>query len=317
MQLLLTPIVASWALEFLMMNINSAVLLDKIVNFKMGQDFLQRYLILFLVEFKRRRLFLNLGYGSLFDFLTTRLKYNRAQTYLLAAISEACLKDEIIKASFFKEELMLESAIEIYRVISDKRLKITTENKLAIIRLCVGASRNDTLNLIEKYILTLSENCFKSPPDREEIQNKIIKRKRRWTVILTRDLEENLGEVRGRLSHKYPNGIMNEELAQELFCSFLNSDPINKPAGRDQKNRSVINHDKRYIPIHLRRQIWQRGGGRCEFLGSDGLRCNSNWQVELHHIDPFCLGGEHSANNLMLLCKKHNWYEADKIKAFL
>ncbi|MBI3182105.1 MAG: HNH endonuclease [Myxococcales bacterium] len=62
----------------------------------------------------------------------------------------------------------------------------------------------------------------------------------------------------------------------------------------------------RYVPVEVRRQVWQRDAGRCAFVGAGGRRCNSRHRLEIHHLKPFAHGGEATPDNLMLACKRHN-----------
>ncbi|HSG29224.1 MAG TPA: HNH endonuclease signature motif containing protein, partial [Candidatus Krumholzibacterium sp.] len=62
----------------------------------------------------------------------------------------------------------------------------------------------------------------------------------------------------------------------------------------------------RHIPRHIRDEVYSRDGGRCSFVGPDGTRCGSEWNVQIDHIRPFSKGGDHSPENLRLLCAKHN-----------
>jgi hypothetical protein len=66
----------------------------------------------------------------------------------------------------------------------------------------------------------------------------------------------------------------------------------------------------RYLPVAVRREVWERDGGRCAFVGSNGRRCGSRHRLEFHHRKPFAVGGEATAGNLTLRCAQHNQYEA-------
>ena len=59
----------------------------------------------------------------------------------------------------------------------------------------------------------------------------------------------------------------------------------------------------RAIPAAVRRQVWQRDGGRCSYLDRrTGRRCNSRHLIEIDHILPYALGGGADPGNLRLLC---------------
>ena len=62
----------------------------------------------------------------------------------------------------------------------------------------------------------------------------------------------------------------------------------------------------RYVPAHVRREVWKRDGGRCQWPLEGGGICGSTYQVELDHIIPVAKGGPSSAANLRCACKGHN-----------
>jgi hypothetical protein len=69
----------------------------------------------------------------------------------------------------------------------------------------------------------------------------------------------------------------------------------------------------RGFPNALRRFVCERDGGRCAFVSADGHRCESTRQLEIDHIQPVALGGETKPENLRLLCRAHNQYEAERL----
>ena len=63
----------------------------------------------------------------------------------------------------------------------------------------------------------------------------------------------------------------------------------------------------RAIPVAVRRQVWQRDGGRCSYVDPQtGRRCNSRHMIEIDHILPYALGGDADPANLRLLCGAHH-----------
>lgn len=66
----------------------------------------------------------------------------------------------------------------------------------------------------------------------------------------------------------------------------------------------------RHVPASVRRVVWARDGGQCAFVGTEG-RCTARGFLELHHIEPFALGGPTTIDNLQLRCRAHNAYEAE------
>ncbi|MEE8311164.1 MAG: hypothetical protein V3R77_02825, partial [Candidatus Binatia bacterium] len=67
----------------------------------------------------------------------------------------------------------------------------------------------------------------------------------------------------------------------------------------------------RTIPAAIRREVWQRDGGRCTFVDQQGRRCRGTRCMEYHHENPYGKGGQHEAGNIALRCRAHNQYQAD------
>ena len=62
----------------------------------------------------------------------------------------------------------------------------------------------------------------------------------------------------------------------------------------------------RAISAGVRRQVWQRDGGRCRYVDPQtGRRCNSTHLIEIDHIVPHALGGGADPGNLRL-CGPHH-----------
>ena len=66
----------------------------------------------------------------------------------------------------------------------------------------------------------------------------------------------------------------------------------------------------RHIPSAVKRAVWYRDGSQCAFVSADGRRCTECAFLELHHIQPYALGGPPSVGNIALRCRRHNAYEA-------
>ena len=67
----------------------------------------------------------------------------------------------------------------------------------------------------------------------------------------------------------------------------------------------------RHIPASVKRAVWLRDRGQCAFVARSGRRCGEHAFLELHHIQPFAMGGEATVDNISLRCRRHNVYEAE------
>jgi 5-methylcytosine-specific restriction endonuclease McrA len=67
------------------------------------------------------------------------------------------------------------------------------------------------------------------------------------------------------------------------------------------------------IPAHVRREVWERDGGRCTFVLASGEPCGSTHQLELDHIVPRARGGASTVEALRIRCRGHNLAEARRV----
>jgi hypothetical protein len=65
----------------------------------------------------------------------------------------------------------------------------------------------------------------------------------------------------------------------------------------------------RHIPAAVRRAVWRRDGGCCAFVGTE-RRCGERAFLELHHVEPYAVGGAATEENIELRCRAHNMHEA-------
>jgi 5-methylcytosine-specific restriction endonuclease McrA len=86
-----------------------------------------------------------------------------------------------------------------------------------------------------------------------------------------------------------------------------------RPSDRGSEQRNDRRRDRRTraIPAAIRREVWQRDGGRCTFVDQQGRRCRGTRAMEYHHERPYGKGGQHGAGNIALRCRAHNRYQAD------
>jgi hypothetical protein len=76
------------------------------------------------------------------------------------------------------------------------------------------------------------------------------------------------------------------------------------PLGKELSN--VVN--RRIIPTKVKLEVWKRDGGKC-------VKCGSKENLHFDHIIPWSKGGSSTtAENIQLLCGKHNLQKHDKIE---
>jgi hypothetical protein len=93
-----------------------------------------------------------------------------------------------------------------------------------------------------------------------------------------------------------------------------------EPATGREKRRAALGADgavglparSRHIPAEVRDEVHARDGGRCTYVGADGVRCGSRHRLQIDHVTPVGKGGLTTSENLRLLCAAHNHVEAER-----
>ena len=127
---------------------------------------------------------------------------------------------------------------------------------------------------------------------------------------VSRDTYQTLRRVQDLLRHAVPSGdpAVIFERALGLLLDQLERARFAKATRPREAHPGKAG--SRHVPASVKRQVWERDGGRCAFTGGEG-RCTETGFLEYHHIMPFASGGETSVENLELRCRAHNQHEAD------
>jgi hypothetical protein len=137
----------------------------------------------------------------------------------------------------------------------------------------------------------------------------------RLQVTIGGETLEKLRLARDLLRHALPSGddaaLLDRALTALLVdlarTKFAATDSPRRPraaAGPSPGNGS------RHVPAEVKRAVFLRDLGRCAFVSPDGRRCNERAFLEFHHVRPYAAGGEATAANIQLRCRRHNAYEA-------
>lgn len=82
-------------------------------------------------------------------------------------------------------------------------------------------------------------------------------------------------------------------------------------APRKGLEQTDVSPFSRHIPAAVKRLVRKRDGNQCGYVDDRGRRCTARDRLEFHHRRPFGLGGDHSPQNVGLLCRTHNQYLAE------
>jgi hypothetical protein len=126
-------------------------------------------------------------------------------------------------------------------------------------------------------------------------------------------LVDKLEAAKDLLRHQIPDGNLAEVFARAL-TTFIAAATKRKAAVTDRPRKPAepapeapASDD---LPAEVRRQVWERDGAQCAFVGPDGHRCTERGCLEFHHVIPKAAGGPATVSNISMRCRAHNYYEA-------
>ena len=96
--------------------------------------------------------------------------------------------------------------------------------------------------------------------------------------------------------------IIEEAVTEKL--ERLGSKKFSKAnASRKSVEETDTSASTRYIPAAVKRTVSARDGGQCAFVSENGRRCPESNGREFHHQKPYGRGGDHSLENIQLMCR--------------
>jgi hypothetical protein len=137
----------------------------------------------------------------------------------------------------------------------------------------------------------------------------------RYKITLTAD-DELMGmieEAKALMRHQIPDGDIAKVLKRALPQVIAK---LRKQKHGETNSPRVATPAKstttRHVPNAVKREVTRQHGAQCGFVSTSGHRCEERSMLELHHIEPFALGGTHDPANLRWFCRAHNRHAADR-----
>ncbi len=104
------------------------------------------------------------------------------------------------------------------------------------------------------------------------------------------------------------------ELLLEKKCPKRKQKRVDKKKRLKKSSLSKNSTQKRKpIAEWVKREVMKKSEYQCAFVGADGNKCGSTHDVEIDHIKPLSLGGGDEIENLRVLCREHNLFEAKRL----
>jgi 5-methylcytosine-specific restriction endonuclease McrA len=268
-----------------------------------------------LNEMARRRLHLDLGYRSLFDYCTRKLKYSSSAAARRIQAARCIRLYPVVLKMLEADELSLTTISSIASIL-------TPQNCTTILERLRGLPSRKVERIACEYRPPVAFRD-QTRPVRVITPGAGSELKQFAQFLADDEFVALLEEVRALLSRDGHYPSMAEVLKVALKEYRDRHSPIARHERRERKNGATTPDSRRrewkdatksredatksrHIAADMRDAVFARDGGRCTFVSRDGTRCESRLGLQIDHIHPFAIGGTHDLSNLRLLCDRHN-----------
>jgi hypothetical protein len=133
----------------------------------------------------------------------------------------------------------------------------------------------------------------------------------RFHVTVSRRFLAKLEATKDALSHAR-RGASTEEILEAGLDLLLAEHAKRKGlVEKPRKDSRPMRTDA--VPAHVKRAVWIRAGGRCEWRFESGEVCGSTKLLQFDHIVPRAQGGPSTIDNVRLTCAPHNLLAARRV----
>ncbi len=248
-----------------------------------------------------REIHLARGFASLFQYVHECLGYSESQTSERISAMRLMYRVPEIRKEIERGSMTLTAAAKV--ASHAKRMDLGAAEVARLLPVLQGQSTRQ----IEKELLSREVQAGVTP---QEKLKPVSATQTQISLTLNDKVMKLLEEARD-LDHNPAASVAEVlEKALKLYVSHKKKSVCATPVLRAPEVKA--NHSVRYIPRAIRREVWQKAQGRCEFTHANH-RCNSTRSLTIEHVIPFFHGGTHDPANLKLYCWSHNQHTAKVI----
>jgi hypothetical protein len=300
-------------------------------------DALAEFLVA-LASFHRARRWAELGHASLFNFLHRELKLSKAAAQYRKVAAELIQEVPAVIEPLRRGKLCLNSIIEVARVVTAGNWETVlprfyglsrreaeevvaelqphpappVRTVITTVRLpaspAVSAFAADATPASEPLSLFVSSShepvrspCGDAPSAPRSEVEPLTAELRRMHVTVSKEFAKKLRAA----ADARPDLTVEQILEAGLDLLLARSAKAKGLVDGPQKNPRPSKDETR-IPVHVKREVMKRSGGRCEFVLASGERCGSTHAIEFHHVDARANGGKGTVDNILATCRAHN-----------
>jgi hypothetical protein len=282
------------------------------------------------LEIQNRKLYISMGYESLYKMLIGFYKYCETSAYQRVRVIHLVEELPVVANALNSGELSItnldraQSFIKTYEKKNNEVLN--SSEKLELIE----NIKNKTTTQAKEYFARLNPETTLPIDQIKYLNEKHIQ----LTWTLEKEILEKINHLKSLISHENISPTNYELLNLALDAAI---EKIEKKKGLYDKPQKIENlkvksnkkslveskgtiiaktkrfslKRSRYISRSVKRLALARANHQCEQVHLDGTRCLSKFQLQFDHMIPFSKGGSSSFENIQVLCRVHNDFKSN------
>lgn len=291
-----------------MKHLTNSILIQELKQAVIEERKITAQILEYLREVEHRKLFIEMGYPSLFEFCRRELNYSEGSAQ--RRISAMRLLKEVpqVEEKIISGELSLSvvsQAQTFFKKQEKKNDAYTVEEKLNLL----SQLENTSARECERTLLTLDPELL-----RQDNERPISEDLTEIRITVDKEFSGKLEKLKNLLSHSHPE-ISTKEILSLAIDQLLAKKDLSMQITKSPPTSAVKQKSQtRYIPQAIRRAVWVKSKGRCCYRDpKTGRVCEARRFLEIDHITPYSQGGLNIVDNLQLLCSAHNGWKGARL----
>ncbi|MEK2644273.1 HNH endonuclease [Bdellovibrio sp. BCCA] len=303
-------------------------------------------------EVEARRLYAELGFDSMFKYLTKHLGYGEDSAYRRLQAARVLKQVPTVAEKLEEGSLNLTQLTQVQKCIKQE-IKLGNKVDIHQTTQILEEIQNKSSFETQKYLaqefnlpiqihevikpqqdnsvrleITFTEDQMKTLQQAKDLLSHVLP-DGNWAELITLLAEKHIQKEMGKISNqriKPPKRIIEaNELEKSETKNFNNadirelklsnhSDALLGITGSLTSTHSFLAQRKRKnLKVTLKRALLKKANQRCEYTHpQSGKKCESTYQLQIDHLIPLAVGGLDTSGNLRVLCRAHNLHAAQR-----
>jgi hypothetical protein len=276
-------------------------------------------LIWHLEEISLRKLYISMGYESLYKCLIHHFKMSETTAYGRITVIEMMKEIPTITRDLKSGELNITNLKHAKTFINkhekEYKEKLTPEDKSELLE----KIKNKTSDEVKQYFASINPEMSLPIDQIKYLDDSHIQ----IQVTAKKELLAKIDYLKSLISHEnisptyeellnlaFDAAIEKVEKKKGLFQKPLKSE-MKEAKAENSTTQSFASGTPRYFSRALKRISRAIAKHQCEHVNPNGRRCPSRFQLQFDHVISFDKGGASDITNIQMLCRVHNNFKSD------